>query len=217
MTLFHSIITAGSNDAFGSDIRSCQARFWGITAVSFDRLWAPWRLEYVSGGAASADTPPDPLQWYAGADESCFICRGAATYEHSAAVDRQLMVACRGVHVAVVLNRFPYNNGHLLIAPLRHVGEPSQLTDDEHLGCMKMLSRLTLVYREHMNAEGFNIGLNLGRVAGAGLPGHLHWHLVPRWNGDNNFMPVLAGTRVIPQSLDALWEFLTSVLKSEND
>lgn len=183
--------------------------------MSFDRLWAPWRLEYVSGGAAKADTTPTPSEWRLGADESCFLCRAAATYEPSAAVDRQLMVACCGENVAVVLNRFPYNNGHLLIAPLRHVGELSHLTDEEHLECMKMLSRLTLVYREHMNAEGFNIGLNLGRVAGAGLPGHLHWHLVPRWGGDNNFMPVLAGTRVIPQSLEALWEMLTDVLSSK--
>ena len=75
------------------------------------------------------------------------------------------------------------------------------------------LARLTHVYRERLNAEGFNIGLNLGRVAGAGLPGHLHWHLVPRWNGDNNFMPVLAGARVIPQSLDALWELLAEALE----
>lgn len=184
--------------------------------MNFERLWAPWRLEYVSGSEAKSDLPPAPLEWRGGADASCFLCRAAANYDPSADVDRQLMVACRGENVAVVLNRFPYNNGHLLIAPLRHVGEPSQLTDDEHLECMKMLSRLTLVYREHMNAEGFNIGLNLGRVAGAGLPGHLHWHIVPRWGGDNNFMPVLAGTRVIPQSLEALWEFLTTVLKSES-
>lgn len=185
--------------------------------MNFERLWAPWRLEYVTGSEEKVETPPAPLEWHAGADASCFLCRAAANYDPSADVDRQLMVAFRGENVAVVLNRFPYNNGHLLIAPLRHVGEPSQLTDDEHLECMKMLSQLTLVYREHMNAEGFNIGLNLGRVAGAGLPGHLHWHLVPRWGGDNNFMPVLAGTRVIPQSLDALWEFLTSVLKTENN
>jgi ATP adenylyltransferase len=82
------------------------------------------------------------------------------------------------------------------------------MSREEHLECIERLAELTTVYRERLNAEGFNIGLNLGRVAGAGLPGHLHWHLVPRWAGDNNFMPVLAGTRVIPQSLDALWEML---------
>jgi ATP adenylyltransferase len=96
----------------------------------------------------------------------------------------------------------------LLVAPRRHVGQLDEMTGDEHLGCMDRLSKLIGEYREYMGAEGFNIGLNLGKVAGAGLPGHLHWHLVPRWNGDNNFMPALANTRVIPQSLDALWEML---------
>src|SRR4029079_9400757 len=107
------------------------------------------------------------------------------------------------------LNRYPYNNGHALVAPLRHVGDLSDLSPDEHLACMHQLGQLAPTYRRALNAEGFNIGLNLGRVAGAGVPGHLHWHLVPRWDGDNNFMPVLAGTRVIPQSLEALWELLT--------
>jgi ATP adenylyltransferase len=88
------------------------------------------------------------------------------------------------------------------------------MTPGEHLACMQSLAELTSVYRTHLNADGFNIGLNLGHVAGAGLPGHLHWHLVPRWAGDNNFMPVLAGTRVIPQSLEALWEFLSEVLSN---
>jgi ATP adenylyltransferase len=123
-------------------------------------------------------------------------------------------VADRSVQTLVVLNRYPYNNGHLLIAPRRHVAELSGMTHDEHLECMQQLANLTRVYRERLNAEGFNIGLNLGRAAGAGLPGHVHWHLVPRWFGDNNFMPVLAGTRVIPQSLDALWELLTDALHS---
>lgn len=122
------------------------------------------------------------------------------------------MVVARGAATIVVLNRYPYNNGHLLVSPQRHVGDFKDLTREENCGCMEFLSKLTVVYRERLNAEGFNIGLNLGRVAGAGLPGHLHWHLVPRWTGDNNFMPVLAGVRVIPQSLDALWEMLRGAL-----
>jgi ATP adenylyltransferase len=93
------------------------------------------------------------------------------------------------------------------------VGDLSAMNREEHLECVEQLTRFTCMYRELLHAEGFNIGLNLGRVAGAGLPGHVHWHLVPRWAGDNNFMPVLAGTRVIPQSLDALWELLVGALK----
>jgi ATP adenylyltransferase len=179
--------------------------------VSFERLWAPWRLEYVTGSEPNASAPPAPIEWQPGADHDCFLCRAAANYDAAADADRRLLVVERGQHAMIVLNRFPYNNGHLLISPLRHMGDLIEMTRDEHVACMASLAKMTAVYREHLNAEGFNIGLNLGRVAGAGLPGHLHWHLVPRWNGDNNFMPVLAGTRVIPQSLEALWEFLTAI------
>jgi ATP adenylyltransferase len=176
--------------------------------VNLERLWAPWRLEYVTDNEPRVEPPPEPLEWLPNANEGCFLCRGAAKYDVASSADRRLLVVTRGACTLVVLNRYPYNNGHLLIAPLRHVGELAEMTDDEHQECMQHLAKLSSVYRERLNAEGFNIGLNLGRVAGAGLPGHLHWHLVPRWAGDNNFMPVLAGTRVIPQSLDALWEML---------
>jgi ATP adenylyltransferase len=176
--------------------------------MSFDRLWAPWRLQYVSGNESPAAPTPEPVEWCVGADRDCFLCRAAASYEEPHQVDRTLLVVERGAQTLVVLNRYPYNNGHLLVAPRRHVGDLSELTSDEHLECMNQLSRLTGIYRELLKAEGFNIGLNLSRVAGAGLPGHVHWHLVPRWNGDNNFMGVVADTRIIPQSLDALWEML---------
>jgi ATP adenylyltransferase len=179
--------------------------------VSFDRLWAPWRLEYVTGDEPQA-APPEPVAWLPDADHACFLCRAAAKYDVESSADRELMVVSRAPTAMVVLNRYPYNNGHLLVSPLRHVGDLKDLTRDENSECMDLLSKFTIVYRERMNAEGFNIGLNLGRVAGAGLPGHLHWHLVPRWAGDNNFMPVLAGVRVIPQSLDALWEMLRGAL-----
>ena len=181
--------------------------------MSFDRLWAPWRLDYVTGGESDAGPQPEPVEWCAEADPNCFLCRAAAKYDDESAVGRSLLVADRGPQTLVVLNRYPYNNGHLLVAPRRHVGELGALSRDEHVECMEQLGRLTGVYQELLHAEGFNVGLNLGRVAGAGLPGHLHWHLVPRWNGDNNFMGVLAGTRVIPQSLDALWEMLVEALK----
>jgi ATP adenylyltransferase len=152
------------------------------------------------------------LAWLPDADHGCFLCRAAAKFDPGSAADRQLLVVARGSSTIAVLNRYPYNNGHVLVSPRRHVGDLKDLTRDEQCKCMELLSRLTVSYRELLNAEGFNIGLNLGSVAGAGVPGHLHWHMVPRWAGDNNFMPVLAGVRVIPQSLDALWELLRGAL-----
>jgi ATP adenylyltransferase len=177
--------------------------------VTLDRLWAPWRLEYVTGSEPQ-EVLPEPLAWIPNADQQCFLCRAAASYGAGSSADRALRVVARGASAIVVLNRYPYNNGHLLVSPHRHVGELKDLTRDENLECCDLLAKFTVIYRERLNAEGFNIGLNLGRVAGAGLPGHLHWHLVPRWAGDNNFMAVTAETRVIPQSLDALWEMLQS-------
>lgn len=150
--------------------------------------------------------------WLPDADQGCFLCRAAAKYADDSPADRQLRVATRGLQAIVVLNRYPYNNGHVLVSPQRHVGDLKDVSREESVECMELLAKLTEVYREYLNAEGFNIGLNLGRVAGAGLPGHLHWHLVPRWAGDNNFMSVVAGTRVIPQSLDELWEMLREAL-----
>jgi ATP adenylyltransferase len=158
-----------------------------------DQLWAPWRLSYVANAAKPADDP------------GCFICRGLAESD-----DRANLIPLRTARSTVVLNRFPYNNGHLLVAPLAHKGQLSELTEDELLDLQLVLRRMIELFSEAMQPDGYNVGLNLGRVAGAGLPGHLHWHIVPRWNGDTNFMPVLADVKVIPQSLDSLYELLTS-------
>jgi ATP adenylyltransferase len=171
-------------------------------------LWAPWRLAYVTGDAGPSQPAAD-AQWLPGADQACFLCRAAAETH-----DRQNLLVARGPLGLTMLNRFPYNNGHLLVAPLRHEGQLENLSADEHLEIAQTLAQMVLLLRRLLRAEGFNIGLNLGRPAGAGLPGHLHWHVVPRWQGDTNFMPAVAGTRVIPQSLDALWELLTEGLGS---
>jgi ATP adenylyltransferase len=160
-----------------------------------DQLWAPWRLAYVAA-------PPKP-----GNDADCFLCRGLA-----GADDRGNLIVLRTARSAVVLNRYPYNNGHLLIAPLAHKGQLSELADDELLDLQLVLRRMIALLGKAMRPDGYNVGLNLGRVAGAGLLGHLHWHVVPRWNGDTNFMPVLADTKVMPQSLEALYELLVSQL-----
>jgi ATP adenylyltransferase len=161
-----------------------------------DRLWAPWRLSYV----ASAKPPT--------AHDACFICQALAAQD-----DRANLVACRSAHSVVVLNRFPYNNGHLLVAPNAHKGQLHELDAGEILEIQQTIARLVGVLTELMKPDGFNIGLNLGKAAGAGLPGHLHWHLVPRWNGDTNFMAVTADTRVIVQSLEQFFDLLTGRLK----
>jgi len=172
-----------------------------------EQLWAPWRLAYIQG--TTAKTPaPEPKLELPGADPGCFLCRGVASSD-----DQENLLVYRGREIVVVLNRYPYNNGHLLVCPRRHKARLDELSGEEQLELLQMISRCTSVLEKSLNCEGFNIGLNVGRVAGAGLPGHLHWHIVPRWSGDTNFMPVLAGVGVISQSLEALWEFLSVDLK----
>jgi ATP adenylyltransferase len=178
------------------------------------RLWAPWRLTYLLGDKGPPLDGTQPQDWLDGADHHCFLCRAAARYENEAAARRENLVVDAGPHTLAVLNLYPYNNGHLLVVPRRHVGQLTELTDDEHLEAMHSLSRFTQLYAELIKAEGFNIGLNLNRPAGAGVPGHLHWHLVPRWTGDSNFMPVTGDARVISQSLDELWGAISERAKN---
>ncbi len=183
--------------------------------VQHEQLWAPWRLAYVRGVAAenaNQETTPAKLPLLPGADPECFICRYVADSD-----DRKNLVVGRTELSIMILNRFPYNNGHLLLAPRLHKGRLDELTTHELLDLQQQIGVYVEKYERMMAAQGFNVGLNLGRVAGAGLPGHLHWHVVPRWHGDTNFMPALAGVRVIPQALDALWEMLQPDDSSEDD
>jgi ATP adenylyltransferase len=165
--------------------------------MTMDQLWAPWRLSYVTAAKAPAE------------ESACFICAGLAADD-----DRRNLIALRTERSVVVLNRYPYNNGHLLVAPRAHKGRLDELTPDELLETQETLRRMVRALDELMRPDGYNVGLNLGRVAGAGLPGHLHWHVVPRWHGDTNFMPVLGDVKVIVQSLDALYDLLAERLKS---
>jgi ATP adenylyltransferase len=126
--------------------------------------------------------------------------------------DRSRHVVHRAEHSLTLLNRYPYNSGHLLIAPRRHEGRLDRLSPEEQLDWVQEISRMIVLMEKVIHPEGFNVGLNLGRVAGAGLPGHVHWHLVPRWGGDTNFMPTVAAVKVIPQALESLWEALAEEL-----
>lgn len=161
-----------------------------------DQLWAPWRQTYIAAAKTASDK------------DACFICEGLAKQD-----DRANLIVQRTRLSVVLLNRYPYNNGHLLIAPRAHKGQLSECTPEELLETMETLRRMLRLLEPVMHPDGFNVGLNLGRAAGAGLPGHLHWHVVPRWVGDTNFMPVLADTRVIVQSLEALYELLVTRLR----
>jgi ATP adenylyltransferase len=158
---------------------------------AMDRLWAPWRLSYV----ATAKSPA--------AGDECFICRGLSERD-----DRRNLIPLRTQRSAVLLNRYPYNNGHVLVAPRQHKGSLSALDNDEVLEINGTLNLMIELLDDLMHPDGYNIGLNLGAAAGAGLPGHLHWHIVPRWHGDTNFMPILSDTKVIVQALDTLFDLL---------
>ena len=167
--------------------------------MSQQQLRAPWRLAYIK--SSKDDQPP-----------GCFLCR----YRDEDA-DAANYVVHRAEKTLVVLNRFPYNNGHLLVAPNAHAANLEDLSEDELLECQTVLRKMVVALKSTLSPQGFNIGLNLGQVAGAGLPGHLHWHIVPRWSGDTNFMSVVDDVTVIPQSLEALYEVLVGALGDESE
>ena len=143
-------------------------------------LWAPWRIEYILG--------PKP--------DACVFCIPEHTEE-----DAKRLILHRGTHAFVVMNKYPYNSGHLLITPYRHIMDFSLLTVDETAEIMYLLQQSTEILQGGMKAQGMNVGLNLGEAAGAGIREHLHFHVVPRWNGDSSFMAVMTDIRTIPQHL----------------
>ncbi len=147
-----------------------------------ERLWAPWRLEYIE----RADE-----------QDGCMFCLAAAGDEETS------LVVHRGERAFVLLNKFPYSSGHLMVAPVRHVGEFGDLTDEEALEIHRLAERGIAALAETYAPQGYNLGWNLGRIAGAGVLDHVHLHVVPRWAGDTNFMPVLADVKVIPEYLGA--------------
>jgi ATP adenylyltransferase len=160
-------------------------------------LWAPWRIEYIQGLVKGPEQ----------AEDGCFICNNLRNPQD----DAKNLVLWRTQKCIVVLNRFPYNNGHLLIAPARHFPDLTDATDDELTEMIKLVRESQKALSLAIKPHGFNVGMNFGRCAGAGLPAHLHIHVVPRWEGDTNFMAVCGGTDVISQSLIALLDLLRQV------
>jgi ATP adenylyltransferase len=152
-----------------------------------DRIWTPHRMAYIRGESKPAGDPDDPAV--------CPFCLIPSM------PDADSLVVARGVATYAVLNLYPYNAGHLLVVPYRHVPDISDLEVDEAAEFMTFTQRATSMIRAVSGAQGFNIGMNIGSVAGAGIAAHLHQHVVPRWGGDTNFMPIIGHTRVLPQLL----------------
>jgi ATP adenylyltransferase len=155
-----------------------------------ERLWAPWRMEYI-GSASSQE------------EQGCIFCELPVKND-----DEATYILARQDHSFAILNKFPYNSGHLMAAPYRHVGNLEDLKDEESLDMAKLLGRCVEALKEAMQPNGFNLGMNLGQVAGAGIPDHVHWHVVPRWSGDTNFMPIIGETKVLPEQLRGTYDKL---------
>jgi len=157
-------------------------------------LWAPWRMAYIDG--------PRP--------DGCLLCDLPREVD-----DRRNLILHRGPRTYVVMNRYPYNNGHLMIVPYRHCADLNQLSPEDSLEIMQESQRTTRILHGRFGAEGFNVGINLGKAAGAGVADHVHMHVVPRWKGDTNFMPVLADTKVMPDYLESTYEKLVPFFRGE--
>lgn len=150
-------------------------------------LWAPWRIEYI------LSEKPD----------YCIFCNAVEQKD-----DAKTLVLYRGKHSFVIMNAFPYNNGHLMVTPYKHLSCPTKLDKETALEIHLLIQKSIGILQSVLSAEGFNIGMNLGKVAGAGIEDHVHTHIVPRWNGDTNFMPVVGETKVFPEYLKATYDKL---------
>ena len=162
--------------------------------MTFDRLWTPWRMSYIRSGAG----------------DGCVFCELPASGDDAAAG-----ILARGPLAFVILNAYPYNPGHLMVTPFRHVAEYGELTPAELADTMALTGRAIGALRAAMGAQGFNVGMNLGDVAGAGIADHVHLHVVPRWGGDTNFMPIVGQTRVLPELLAETYDKLQPYLAGD--
>ncbi len=156
-----------------------------------EHIWAPWRIEFILG-----EKP-----------EGCILCHRPQEKD-----DKACLILFRGKNNFVILNKFPYNPGHLMISPYRHVPDLEGMTDDEMLEHFDLVRRGIRALRQAFEPAAFNVGINIGRTAGAGIGDHIHTHIVPRWEGDTNFMPVVADTRVLPEALASTYEKLKGLI-----
>ena len=159
-----------------------------------ERLWTPWRMKYLVDGKS----------------EGCVFC-SALQGEN----DRDNLLLLRGENACLMLNLYPYNSGHLMVIPRAHVPSLEQLEREDRAEAMELVTLALRVLRKALNPDGFNVGVNIGKAAGAGICEHVHIHVVPRWDGDTNFMPITAGTRVMPELLPETYDRLKAVLEDE--
>jgi len=159
-----------------------------------NRLWAPWRMSYIKSAKSNNK-------------QECIFCVKAREDR-----DFENLVLKRGKHAFVVMNLYPYNNGHVMVSPYRHVPSFVDLTDEENLEIMKLVSLSMQAIKEALNPDGFNIGANIGKIAGAGIADHVHMHIVPRWSGDTNFMAVISDTKVMPELLTETYKKLLDAI-----
>jgi ATP adenylyltransferase len=158
-----------------------------------ENMWAPWRMEYVSTGGSQP--------------KGCVFCNVVKED------DDKNHIVYRGKFCYVILNKFPYNNGHIMIVPFKHTNDLLELSRDEQAECNELINISVKALRMVFNPQAINMGMNMGKAAGAGIQEHIHYHLLPRWDGDTNFMPVLAGVKVISESLDATHKKLQKTFK----
>jgi ATP adenylyltransferase len=165
-------------------------------AAGLERLWAPWRSAYLTATRSRTD--------------GCIFCFDRL----DAPARRRRLVLYAGPLALVMLNRYPYNNGHLMVAPRRHIATPERLTREERMVLSELVSLTVERLRRALSPDGLNLGANLGRTAGAGFADHMHWHVVPRWEGDTNFMPVIGSTRMLSQHLEQSFGLLAPHFKA---
>jgi ATP adenylyltransferase len=161
--------------------------------MSLDHLWAGWRRQYIERATGESQD-----------GDACVFCRILASGE----ADADTHILWRGQWCLAILNAYPYTSGHLMVMPLRHVADLEDLGDEEAAELFDALRRAVVAVKSAYRPDGLNVGANLGKAGGAGIPGHLHLHVLPRWEGDTNFMTAVAGTRVLPETLDETWQKL---------
>ncbi len=159
-----------------------------------NNLWAPWRIQFIEDLREKSD--------------GCIFCE-----MREPGNDRERLILARFQHAYIVMNRYPYNSGHLLIVPSKHTGKPADLTHEEQAALMELSSQSVEILMDKLGADGANCGMNIGRSAGAGIVDHVHVHVVPRWNGDTNFMPIISDTRSMPEYLESTYGRLVESFK----